>query len=137
MKQLKVIAITLFFAALICLTTAQAGPTAEEKNFIVGRALSFAYALDAVSDICNGSTNSRDKFNTLKNLVRDKLKIDLYKVEKDVNMEFGKNVRENLKIGLREYVSELGGCGSKNYYAWIVKAQKDYGESLVVIANME
>ncbi len=128
-----------FLALLILVfsTVSHAESTSEEENFIVGRALSFAYALDAVSDICNGSTNSRDKFNTLKNLVRDRLKTDLYKVEKDVNMEFGKNVRDNLKIGLREHVSELGGCGSKNYYEWLVKAQKDFGESLVVIANMQ
>lgn len=137
MKKLNVITITLLLVIFICQTGVHAGPTTEERNFIVGRALSFAYALDAVSDICNGSTNSRDKFNTLKNLVRDKLKIDLYKVEKDVNMEFGKNVRDNLRIGLREHVSELGGCGSNNYYEWLVKTQKDYGEASVVIVNMQ
>lgn len=122
---------------LVIPVISQAELTSDEKNFIVGRALSFAYALDAVSDICNGSTNSRDKFNTLKNLVRDKLQIDLYKAERDVNVQFGKNVRDNLKIGLREYVSELGGCGSKNYYEWLVKAQKDYGEALAVIEMIE
>ena len=135
---MKILHIVIIAICLVQLSSKlHAESTSDEKNFIVGRALSFAYALDAVSDICNGSTNSRDKFNTLKNLVRDRLKTDLYKVEKDVNMEFGNNVRDNLKIGLREHVSELGGCGSKNYYEWLVKAQKDFGESLVVIANMQ
>ncbi len=117
--------------------TSQADLSNDEKNFIVGRALSSAYCLDAASDICNGSSNSRDKFSTLKNIVRDKLKIDLYKVEKNVNTQFGVNVRDNLKIELRDYISELGGCGSKKYYEWLVKAQKDYGEALIVIASVE
>ncbi|MCB5288115.1 MAG: hypothetical protein LHW64_09975 [Candidatus Cloacimonetes bacterium] len=52
-------------------------------------------------------------------------------------MEFGKNVRDNLKIGLREHVGELGGCGSKNYYEWLMKVQKDYSEAVMIIVNME
>lgn len=70
----SIIALFIFF-----LNNAHAEFTNDEQLFIIGRAMSFAYTLDAVSDICNGSLDSREKFNTLKNIVKDALGQDLYK----------------------------------------------------------
>lgn len=63
--------------------------------------------------------------------------MNLNEVENALNKQFEANVRSNIKAAIKEQIAEFGGCNSRNYYEWLAKSHKEYGESLVAITYME